>query len=41
MAIDENKKRALTAALSQIEKQFGKGTVMIMGDKATIDCASR
>ncbi len=30
----ENKKRALTAALSQIEKQFGKGTVMIMGDKA-------
>ncbi len=34
MAIDENKKRALTAALSQIEKQFGKGTVMIMGDKA-------
>jgi len=34
MAIDDNKKRALTAALSQIEKQFGKGTVMIMGDKA-------
>ena len=34
MAIDENKKRALTAALAQIEKQFGKGTVMIMGDKA-------
>ncbi|MGH8108655.1 MAG: recombinase RecA [Arenimonas sp.] len=32
--MDENKKRALTAALSQIEKQFGKGTVMIMGDKA-------
>ena len=37
MAIDENKKRALTAALSQIEKQFGKGTVMIMGDKAIED----
>jgi recombination protein RecA len=34
MAIDDNKKRALTAALAQIEKQFGKGTVMIMGDKA-------
>ncbi len=32
--MDENKKRALTAALAQIEKQFGKGTVMIMGDKA-------
>jgi recombination protein RecA len=32
--MDENKKRALAAALSQIEKQFGKGTVMLMGDKA-------
>ena len=32
--MDENKKRALSAALSQIEKQFGKGTVMRMGDKA-------
>jgi recombination protein RecA len=34
MIMDENKKRALAAALSQIEKQFGKGTVMLMGDKA-------
>src|SRR5690554_2140996 len=32
--MDENKKRALAAALSQIEKQFGKGAVMRMGDKA-------
>ncbi len=32
--MDENKKRALTAALSQIEKQFGKGAVMRMGDKS-------
>lgn len=32
-AMDENKKRALTAALTQIERQFGKGTVMRMGDK--------
>jgi len=32
MAMDENKKRALSAALSQIEKQFGKGSVMRMGD---------
>jgi recombination protein RecA len=32
--MDDNKKRALTAALSQIEKQFGKGAVMLMGDKA-------
>ncbi len=31
--MDENKKRALTAALSQIEKQFGKGSVMRMGDR--------
>ena len=32
--MDENKKRALTAALGQIEKQFGKGAVMRMGDKS-------
>jgi recombination protein RecA len=32
--MDDNKKRALSAALSQIEKQFGKGAVMRMGDKA-------
>jgi recombination protein RecA len=31
---DENKKRALAAALSQIDKQFGKGSVMRMGDRA-------
>ena len=30
--MDENKKKALSAALSQIEKQFGKGSVMRMGD---------
>jgi recombination protein RecA len=30
--MDENKKKALTAALGQIEKQFGKGSVMRMGD---------
>jgi recombination protein RecA len=30
--MDDNKKKALTAALSQIEKQFGKGSVMRMGD---------
>ena len=30
--MDENKKMALSAALSQIEKQFGKGSVMRMGD---------
>jgi recombination protein RecA len=31
--MDENKKRALSAALSQIDKQFGKGSVMRMGDR--------
>ncbi len=31
--MDENKRRALSSALSQIEKQFGKGTVMRMGDR--------
>ena len=33
--MDENKRRALAAALSQIEKQFGKGTVMRMGDRTS------
>ena len=31
--MDDNRKKALSAALSQIERQFGKGTVMLMGDK--------
>lgn len=31
--MDENRKKALAAALSQIERQFGKGAVMRMGDK--------
>ncbi len=30
--MDENKKKALAAALSQIDKQFGKGSVMRLGD---------
>ena len=30
--MDENKTKALAAALSQIEKQFGKGSVMRMGE---------
>jgi recombination protein RecA len=32
--MDDNRKKALSAALSQIEKQFGKGTVMRLGDAA-------
>src|SRR5499427_8930519 len=37
--MDDNKRRALSSALSQIEKQFGKGAVMRMGDRTsdTID----
>jgi len=30
--MDDNKQKALTAALGQIEKQFGKGSIMRMGD---------
>mgnify|MGYP000946327467 CR=1 FL=1 len=30
--MDEQKKQALTAALAQIEKQFGKGSIMRLGD---------
>jgi len=32
--MEDNKKKALAAALSQIERQFGKGTVMRLGDDA-------
>ena len=32
--MDDNKRKALSAALGQIEKQFGKGAVMRMGDVA-------
>ena len=31
-AMDDNKTKALTAALAQIEKQFGKGSIMKMGE---------
>ncbi|MFD1218482.1 recombinase RecA [Microbulbifer celer] len=34
--MDSNKDKALNAALSQIERQFGKGTVMRMGDKERV-----
>ncbi len=34
--MDENRKKALGAALSQIEKQFGKGAVMRMGDGSAV-----
>jgi len=34
--VDDNRKQALTVALSQIEKQFGKGAIMRMGDGSAI-----
>jgi recombination protein RecA len=40
--MDDNKRKALASALGQIEKQFGKGAVMRLGDRAddTIDTVS-
>jgi len=35
--MDQNKTKALDAALSQIERQFGKGAIMRMGDGAIQD----
>ena len=35
MAENNTREQALEAALKSIEKEFGKGSVMRMGDKAT------
>ena len=37
--ISEEKQKALEAALGNIEKQFGKGSVMKLGDRAAVDVA--
>ena len=34
--MDDNRKKALAAALGQIEKQFGKGSVMRLGDASAL-----
>ncbi|MFW5970044.1 MAG: ATPase domain-containing protein, partial [Halofilum sp. (in: g-proteobacteria)] len=34
--MDDDRKKALSAALGQIEKQFGKGAVMRMGDDSAV-----
>ena len=34
--MEDNKQKALSAALAQIERQFGKGSVMRMGDSSAI-----
>jgi recombination protein RecA len=36
MIMDSNKQQALKAALTQIERHFGKGTVMRMGDREQV-----
>ena len=33
-----DKKKALQTALSQIDKSFGKGTVMRLGDRPETEC---
>ena len=37
--MNEDKVRALDAAIGQIEKQFGKGSVMKLGDRTAVDVA--
>lgn len=37
MTVDSNRKKALDAALSQINKQFGKGSAMMLGERPKID----
>lgn len=37
MAIIENKQKALAAALGQIEKQFGKGSIMRLGEDRSMN----
>jgi recombination protein RecA len=36
MSEEQNKKRAIEMALSQIERQFGKGSIMRMGDRVGV-----
>ena len=38
--MDDNKSKALTAAVGQIEKQFGKGAIMRLGDNQAMDIES-
>lgn len=37
MTDDKNKKRAIEMALSQIERQFGKGSIMKLGDRTALN----
>jgi recombination protein RecA len=37
LTMDQNKEKALSAALSQIERQFGKGSIMKLGENRSMD----
>lgn len=38
--MNDDKEKALSAALGQIERQFGKGSIMKLGDNTTMDVAT-
>lgn len=38
--MDVNKEKALAAALAQIDRQFGKGSIMKMGDRSALNVAT-
>lgn len=38
--MDTNKEKALAAALAQIDRQFGKGSIMKMGDRSALNVAT-
>jgi recombination protein RecA len=40
MVVDEKKRKALEAAMVQIDKQYGKGTIMRLGDEGAIEKVS-
>jgi recombination protein RecA len=37
MSVSENKERALESAMTQVERQFGKGAIMKLGDKPVME----
>ncbi|MDQ3924922.1 MAG: DNA recombination/repair protein RecA, partial [Actinomycetota bacterium] len=40
LRVADNRNRAIDAAVSQIDRQFGKGSIMRMGDERPSDVAS-
>ncbi len=38
VSISEEKNKALKLAIEKIEKDFGKGSIMKLGDKSTVAC---